>query len=543
MAIGIGDIVGAKMAAQLKWAPADRLRAELEKLDAKKEHADLVSHLAELGLLDGARAAKLRRYIDLYERVRREALYCALVEKANLLSKDELNEWKQRLDDEGYQKSLGEHLLAAKKINPMQAGQLRQQQFVGIDKENDRLLAGYRKSRFEGVARPITKKPDARIETRTITIRELFRSAESQRLARAALMDTKDAGESTSGAGETTPGLRSPLRGSTAVPNRVGAYVVEGMLGKGGMGMVLLARHESGGDQVAVKVGLQTGDEVKARMRREILATSMLHHENIVQVLDAGDTEDGRPYLVMEYVKGRELRDLLRERKHLAPREALAIFLQLLAACGAAHRAGVVHRDLKPENVLIIEDGGKLAAKLMDFGLARILEVDPAHQDHIFKTQATDVVSGSPQYLSPEQVLGDNIDGRTDLYALGIVLFELLTGAAPWTAQTMNELLRAHVSRPPRKLADARPDVAFPPALEALVASLLEKTPAKRPETAEAVIGRVEKDVMPALTVAASIPPPPPPPPPPPSHTPPPRPRGITRMLEALRDDDVTPKQ
>ncbi len=554
MAIGIGDIVGAKMAAQLKWASADRLRDELTKLDAKPGHQDLLSHLSEQGLIDLDKSAKLRRYVDLYERVRREALYCALLERASILTKDELAEWKQRIEDEGYERSLGEHLVAAKRINPIQAGQLRQQQFVGIDKENERLLAGYRKSRFEGVARPITKNAGARIETATFTIRELFRSAESQRLAKAALMDTKDPGESTSGAGETTPGLRSPLKSRASfvspapppppppppsMPRKVGAYVVEGMLGKGGMGMVLLARHESGGDQVAVKVALQTGDEVKGRMRREILATSMLHHENIVQVVDAGDMEDGRPYLVMEYVKGRELREVLRERTHFAPREAVAVFVQILAACGAAHRAGIVHRDLKPENVIIVQDAGKLSAKLMDFGLARILEVDPAHQDHVFKTQATDVVSGSPQYLSPEQVLGDNIDGRTDLYALGIVLFELLTGAMPWTATTMNEVLRSHVSRPPRKLADARPGVPFPAALEALVQSLLEKTPNKRPADAEAVIARVEKEVLPALAVPSTIPPPPPPPP----STPAPMPRGITRMLERLQPDEDTDKQ
>src|SRR5207302_1512113 len=140
-----------------------------------------------------------------------EALYFALVERAAILSKNELASWRDRLDKEGHESSLGEHLLAAKKINAMQAGQLRQQQFVGIDKENERLLTGYRNSGFTGVGRPITKNPQARIETATFTIRELFRSAESQRLARAALMDTKD-GEPRETGGETTPGLRSPLK-------------------------------------------------------------------------------------------------------------------------------------------------------------------------------------------------------------------------------------------------------------------------------------------------------------------------------------------
>lgn len=536
MAIAIGDIVAAKMAAQLRWAPAEKLRDELVKLDARAGSEDAISHFTTLGLLEAGQGAKLRRYVELYERVRREALYCALIERAGILTKSDVGVWKERIEEEGYEKSLGEHLLAAKKITPIQAGQLRQQQFVGIDKENDRLLVGYRKSRFEGVGRPITKNAQARIETATFTIKELFRSAESQRLARAALMDTKEAGETTPGLGsplKSRPGLLTPAP-TRFLPKKVAAYDIEGILGKGGMGFVLLARHEKGGDQVALKLAQQNDDEVKARMRREILATSMLSHENIVQVLDAGDAEDGRPYLVMELVKGRELRELLRERTFFAPRDALAIFVQLLAATAAAHRAGVVHRDLKPENVLVVEENGRLFAKLMDFGLARILEVDPAHEDKVFKTQATDVVSGSPQYLSPEQVLGDQVDARTDLYALGIVLFELLTGTSPWTAATMNELLRCHVSRAPRRLAEARPGGVFPPPLESLVALLLEKTPARRPSTAEVVVSIIERDVLPALPAAVNASGAPGGAPPPTQRPP----RGITRMLERLQPED-----
>jgi serine/threonine protein kinase len=527
MAIGISDIIGAKLIAQLGWVPADTLREDLVRLDRAPGRQDLLGQLLARSALDAAKVAKVRRYTDLYERVRREALYVALIERAQLLPKEELAQWKERIEQEGYTTSLGEHLVAAKRVTPMQAGQLRQQQFVGLDKEDERLFAGYRKNGFQGVGRPITKNPQARIDTRTFTIKELFRSAESQRLARSAMLHTQ------SEPGETTPGLRAPLpiRPSAAMPEKVGPYKIERVLGRGGMGLVLLARHENGGDPVALKLahslGAMAADEVKARMRREILATSMLNHENIIQVLDAGDLDGGSPYLVMELVTGRELRDLLRERQSLPPREALAIFVQILAAAGAAHAAGIIHRDLKPENVLITEKEGRLFAKLMDFGLARILEVDPAHQDMVFKTKATDVVSGSPHYLSPEQVLGDEVGPPADLYALGVVLFELLTGQLPWAAATMNEVLRAHVSKAPRSLAEAKPDASFPPALEALVRALLEKVPNKRPKNAEAVIAKIEQEILPALAIAA------------PSAAPA-QPalkpgRGITRILDRLQ--------
>jgi serine/threonine protein kinase len=512
MAVSIGDIVAAKMIAQLGWLAAARLREELVGLDAAPATEDLVARLARRGALDAAQRAKLELYVDLYERVRREALYCALIERSRLLPKAELATWKQRLESEGYATSLGEHLLAARRITPIQAGQLRRQQFLGIDKENDKAVESYRRSGFEGVGRAITKDPKARLETRSFTIKDLFRSAESQKLARTAMLATT----------------------ASEHPAKVGAYEIVRVLGRGGMGIVLEARHEKGGQTVALKLAhvkdAVSGAEVKARMRREILATSMLHHENIVQVLDAGETEHGTPFLVMELVTGRELRELLRERKAFPPREALSIFLQVLAAAGAAHRAGIVHRDLKPENVLVADEGGRFAAKLMDFGLARILEIDPAHEDKVFQTHAQDTVSGSPQYLSPEQVLGDAVDARADLYALGVLLFELLTGELPWSVSSVNAMIRAHISRPPRTLAAARAGSIFPAVLEALVASLLGKSPSDRPANAEAVVATIERDVLPALDAKPS-----------PTAEQPHRakpPRGITRLLDGLRLED-----
>jgi serine/threonine protein kinase len=453
--------------------------------------------------------------------VRKEALYCALVERSRILGVDELAQWKERLAQERYTKSLGEHLVAARRISVAQAGKLRQQQFIGLERENERAIEGYRKSTFEGVGRSITKNPKARLETGVFTIKELFRSAESQKLARSAVSALPE------------------------YPAKVGAYDILGVLGKGGMGLVLEARHEKGGDAVALKLARVAGaggmqptatltpptppDEVKARMRREILAMSMLAHENIVQVLDAGDTADGVPFLVMELVRGRELRDHLRERTTFPPREALTIFLQILAAASAAHRAGIVHRDLKPENVLVAEKEGRLVAKLMDFGLARIVEIDPAHEDKVFKTQATNVVSGSPQYLSPEQVLGDTVDARTDLYALGVLLFELLTGEPPWAVTSLSEMVRAHVSRAPRTLAAVRPGTVFSPALEKLVASLLGKSPSERPANAADVIATIERDVFPSFEPKPLLPE---------SQPHPRRSRGITRMLDRLSSDD-----
>ena len=198
------------------------------------------------------------------------------------------------------------------------------------------------------------------------------------------------------------PGSPSPAEG---VPAQIDGWVVERLLGTGGMAKVVLARRPGDSVPVAIKLAHMRGREVCERFRREVLATSLVRHGSVVRQLGSGFLPDGTPYMVLEYVAGRELREVLREKGRVPVREALSVMVQVLAALDAAHAAGVLHRDVKPENVLVTDVGGQLQAKLMDFGLARIDKDQAAAEidEDVFHTVATNVVSGSPPYLLPER--------------------------------------------------------------------------------------------------------------------------------------------
>jgi serine/threonine-protein kinase len=165
----------------------------------------------------------------------------------------------------------------------------------------------------------------------------------------------------------------------------------------------------------------------------------------------------------------------------------------------------VIHRDVKPENVLVVEREGELRAKLMDFGLARIDKDTAVVDEDVFHTVATNVVSGSPPYLSPEQVLGEALDRRTDLYSVGVVLFEMLTGVLPFNASTLAGYIRAHVGRPAPRLAERLPGVDFHPVLESFVARLLAKKATDRFPDARSVLGEIELTILPALTPSTEL--------------------------------------
>ena len=273
---------------------------------------------------------------------------------------------------------------------------------------------------------------------------------------------------------------RSRLLGPGAVLSGPGLTILR-LLGQGGMGEVYEAEHPELGRRFAVKVlhrELRGRPDLAARLAEEARTLARVQHPNIVQVLDLGLCEDGRPYFAMELLTGRNLREEIARRGPFPVAEALLLLEQALAALGAIHAAGVIHRDVKLENLVLGEDG---ALKLVDFGVSR-----PDQRSASFRT-AADAIVGTPRTMAPEQCApGLPVDARADLYAAGLVLYELLTGRGPFDdLRGYPDAFRfAHCDRtppPPSRFAP-RP---VPPPVERLILRALEKDPARRFQSAE----------------------------------------------------------
>ncbi len=288
----------------------------------------------------------------------------------------------------------------------------------------------------------------------------------------------------------TTPILTHALSAAAPGQGRVvgGRYRLIEPLGLGGMGEVWRAERTDTGAELAVKILRADHAEAEGavtRFEREAQAAARLAHPGCVAVLDFGRDPLGL-YLVMEMVRGRSLGARLAEGR-LPLAEAARIVDGVLAALAHAHALGVVHRDLKPENVMLVpaeRAGEDDTVKLLDFGVARLVDlaVDPS----VRHATAAGLVVGTPQYLSPEQALGDPGDARSDLYAIGVVLHELLTGKQPFTGATQREILAAHIARTAPAPSEVAPDAGIPPAIDAVVARALAKSASERyPDAAE----------------------------------------------------------
>ncbi len=260
-----------------------------------------------------------------------------------------------------------------------------------------------------------------------------------------------------------------------------GRYELAALVGQGGMGQVWTARDLLLGREVAVKLlraaapgGTHT-DELRRRFERESRVTARVDHPGLVTVHDAG-TDGDELYLVMQYVRGTDLADHLAENDPYPWPWAVAVAAQLCAVLAAVHEAGVVHRDLKPRNLMLRHDGTLV---VLDLGVAAVLGTDTT------RVTATGSPVGSPAYMSPEQAMGSPVGRASDLYSLGVVLHELLSGAIPFEGSSALGTLHRHLHEPPTPLRRLRPEL--PPALEALVLRLLAKDPAQRPADAHAV--------------------------------------------------------
>ena len=287
------------------------------------------------------------------------------------------------------------------------------------------------------------------------------------------------------------------------VGQTIGNYRVTRQLGEGGMGVVYEAEHPVIGRKVAIKLlhlALARDPEVVARFFNEARAIHTVGHENIVEIMDFGQTTDGQPYFIMEFLAGEAMNDRI-ARNVLTPVEACEIVEQICRALGAAHDKGIVHRDLKPHNVqLLPTTSGRMHLKLLDFGVAKIMNAGDLSQS--VKTR-TGSLMGTPIYMSPEQCKGaGDIDSRTDIYSLGVMLYEMLAGRPPFVAAGVGELFAMHMLQQPPRLTDFAPKT--PPMMAAAVMKALAKEPRDRFATMEDLRQAFLADNLPMPNYAAS---------------------------------------
>ncbi|HVQ36683.1 MAG TPA: protein kinase [Pyrinomonadaceae bacterium] len=260
-----------------------------------------------------------------------------------------------------------------------------------------------------------------------------------------------------------------------------GKYELTARLGKGGMSLVYRARRVHIGDDVAVKILLgkfAKDDAALARFRREALAAAMIHHPNVITIHDFGERgeEKAPAFLVMELVKGTPLRDLLNSKDHFSIERSVRLMRGICAGAGAAHKQGIVHRDLKPENVLVAapdDDYEFENVKLVDFGLAELVS-DAGGFPKV-------TVVGTPYYMSPEQCMGEPLDARSDVYSLGAMFYEMLSGERPFAAQTVSGVINKHLYQEASPLAAS---LGIPRRISVAIMQALSKDPANRQQTA-----------------------------------------------------------
>lgn len=322
-----------------------------------------------------------------------------------------------------------------------------------------------------------------------------------------------------------TPNLRRKHLGKAVVSDSkivpgeilVQKYRIESVLGEGGMGVVFAARHLALGERVAIKVlscSASENPEALARFQREARILARVHNEHVVRVFDLGKLGDGAPFIVMEYLAGRDLATWIHEQGRLLPEQAVGFVLQALVALAGAHTSGVVHRDLKPENIFCVErEDGALLIKVLDFGVSRL---ERASEDELFQSSVTrtSTVVGTPLYMSPEQLRNaKGVDARGDIWSLGVVLYELLTGVAPFTGASYGDVAIKIATEQPQPFSAFDPAIA--PGLEAVVLRCLEKDRENRfanvadlargllpfgPANSEQIVERIERMLLRPLT-------------------------------------------
>lgn len=299
------------------------------------------------------------------------------------------------------------------------------------------------------------------------------------------------------GANEHMAEAASSVREGDVLADR---YRVIQRIGKGGMGEVYLAEHVAIGRQVAIKIllgNLQEKPDLAKRFLQEARTASKLRHPNVVDIIDFGHVDPRTPFFVMEYLIGQDLKGVVKAEKQVPWPRAREIGLQICAGLAVAHSQGFIHRDLKPDNVYLIRDEmGREHVKILDFGIAKIIS-DEAHD----ATQ-TGVLLGTPEYMSPEQAEDKVLDARSDIYALGVILYRMMVGRVPFQSKAFMTVLAKHIQEKPMPPREAAPEAGITAAQEAVILKCLAKAPEDRYQSADAVAAALRA----ADTVAVAAP-------------------------------------
>jgi len=319
----------------------------------------------------------------------------------------------------------------------------------------------------------------------------------------AALTPCPQCGKKFPGTVRICPDDGTVLEHTTPTPSHAGQvldgkYRLDALIAEGGMGAVCRATHGMLGKRVAIKLirsAIVASPEIVRRFQREARAATALNHPNIVSVYDLGQTPEGTLYIAMEYIDGPSLKALIQSGRAIPVMRTIAILRQVASALATAHRHNIVHRDLKPHNIMLAEgpDGSEVA-KLVDFGIAKTFDES---------TQLTSAGSalGTPYYMSPEQIEGRTVDARSDIYALGIIFYEMLVGEVPFADQSTPAVLVKQLRE--RPIPPSLKNAAVPPALEAIALRCLEKDPEQRFQTADAFAAALNEA---AVAVSAPAP-------------------------------------
>lgn len=539
--LNAGDVAAGKLLVQLGYASSEEVRQHLRHVDAsQQEGLDLIASMHGAGSLDVEQLKLARRYQAMFDHARQEAVFLRSVEKARPdLDDAAVSTILARLEADPYRRRMAAVLGELGILDPAEAQKIARKVSRRIAKEDLRVLERYREQDFAGVERPLV--PAKRVETGVFKVSLLFRSKSTQRRVRTTLnkiLAEDIPAASSSGVRELFPPPESreepPRAGDEAAIDRlqtsrfrqaphlkplpmtaseeslasrthIGLYEVVECVGKGGMGAVYLARDQAG-TMVAVKVMLtgQADVEDLARFEREIRLMRQVRHANVVSVLDEGTTHDGLRFLAMPFYAGKDLATLLSEGP-LPPTRVFRIVEQLLAALQAIHAARIVHRDLKPENVFVLA-GGQDEIRLVDFGIARLSDQGLPDPERAFRSKAG-VISGSPAYVAPETIAGAPVDGRTDIYSLGVMTYALLAGRLPLWGESPYDYLREHLVGVPLSLFQGRQDLRWHDDLEKLLAQMLAKDLEQRPPSCAAILELLQGGLRDASLHELTLPP------------------------------------
>lgn len=467
---------------------------------------------------EAARLAHEQKQRYLFLRAESAYIHCARHFKH--VDEKELQKARDLQKENNFANRLGHYLVKAGLITAELDEDIKNKALVSLEKENNKVVEKSRESDFfdiEGMPAPVKKSFNAEAEVAVSQIVEADEAKEMiANLEEFMDSDDEEAVPEAPPPPSAAPDLRrdrnttraftnveaaaslgDPLKG-TGLESR---YRLIDKLGQGGMGAVYLAYDGDFDDRrVALKIAIdaENNEDAINRFKREILCNSFFHHDNVIEIYDGGKTDNGHFYMAMEYFRGQSLSDRIDQDGPFKIREALLIFRKGLEAIAAAHDAHIIHRDIKPENFMIADRGDNdYEVKLMDFGIARIIDDQQEFSDQFFRTMQGKL-TGSPAYIAPESITEDKIDGRADLYSMGIFLYELCIGKLPFTAPTATEYLSKHLYEKAPNPAETGAHRGVNQELAQFILKLMSKLPRERFQSAQEVIEALDKTVLPS---------------------------------------------